>query len=261
MAKIYGIKNEGPHIVQKLPTKPIWTSADEGRVIYVQDEHKLYYGTSTGWSVGLGYSGHSGESGLSGIDGVSGYSGHSGYSGATPSGYSGYSGINAYFGSTGVGNSAYFQLPNGLIMNFGYYNDTDIFAGTTAFSGWYGSPHDWPGYVGTDVSEGYDGDWTGKYYRQPGQKIYTIAFTKPFTSYLLYAEANLVTNENVTKAKTDTWSVNVLDSKFFGNGLTHLDLIFIKASVQMQVEDVNDWHKTLNAITRYNGFYWLAIGF
>ncbi len=35
--------------IETVPTLPTWTSSDEGKVIYVDDEDSLYYGTSTSW--------------------------------------------------------------------------------------------------------------------------------------------------------------------------------------------------------------------
>lgn len=47
--KSYGIDMRGKFKLYKVSTLPTWSSADEGREIFVEDEQKRYYGTSTGW--------------------------------------------------------------------------------------------------------------------------------------------------------------------------------------------------------------------
>ena len=47
--KAHGIQMEGPFKVEILSTLPAWTSNDEGREVYVQDEERRYYGDGTSW--------------------------------------------------------------------------------------------------------------------------------------------------------------------------------------------------------------------
>jgi len=56
--KFHGVNVVGKLHVQRVPTLPSFDSSltsdgkpkDEGRMLYVEDEQMLYYGTSTGWS-------------------------------------------------------------------------------------------------------------------------------------------------------------------------------------------------------------------
>jgi len=101
-----GFNMKGPFIGEILSTLPEWTSNDEGREIYVEDEGKRHYGDGTSWinyETLAGSSGSSGSSGTSGIAGTSGSSGSSGTSGiAGTSGSSGTSGIAGTSGSSGT---------------------------------------------------------------------------------------------------------------------------------------------------------------
>ncbi len=45
----HGITMSGKFINQKTSTLPTWVSTDEGRLIYVEDEDKLYYGSDSMW--------------------------------------------------------------------------------------------------------------------------------------------------------------------------------------------------------------------
>ena len=47
--KAHGIEMKGPFKAEILSTLPSWTSEDEGREVYVQDEERRYYGDSTSW--------------------------------------------------------------------------------------------------------------------------------------------------------------------------------------------------------------------
>jgi len=47
--KAHGIDMRGEFKVERVSTIPVWTSADEGREIYVVDEDKRYYGGSSDW--------------------------------------------------------------------------------------------------------------------------------------------------------------------------------------------------------------------
>jgi len=47
--KSHGLDMKGKFIVERVSTLPSWTSADEGREIYVEDENKKYYGNDTEW--------------------------------------------------------------------------------------------------------------------------------------------------------------------------------------------------------------------
>jgi hypothetical protein len=71
----YGVTNKGYVIVQKVATLPTWTSADEGKMIYVEEDSKFYSGNNTGWVEGAGTGG--GQSGTSGSSGTSGAAGSS----------------------------------------------------------------------------------------------------------------------------------------------------------------------------------------
>jgi hypothetical protein len=52
--KSYGIEMQGEFVIQKVATLPAWGASDEGRIIYVEDEDKLYYANNTEWSVSGG---------------------------------------------------------------------------------------------------------------------------------------------------------------------------------------------------------------
>jgi len=55
--KFHGVEMKGDFIVEKLPTTPTWSSDDEGRLIYVNDENILKQGTDSAWvDVGSGSS-------------------------------------------------------------------------------------------------------------------------------------------------------------------------------------------------------------
>ena len=49
--KDHGIIMEGPFIVEVIATIPTWSADDEGRLIYVSDVKKCYYGTNVEWEV------------------------------------------------------------------------------------------------------------------------------------------------------------------------------------------------------------------
>ena len=40
----------GEFLAQTVSTLPSWTSNDERRILYVEDENKLYYGSNTQWT-------------------------------------------------------------------------------------------------------------------------------------------------------------------------------------------------------------------
>lgn len=46
----HGVTMQGPILVDKESVLPVWTAADESRLIYVEADDSLYYGTSTGWT-------------------------------------------------------------------------------------------------------------------------------------------------------------------------------------------------------------------
>ena len=48
--KFHEIDTVGNIWIQRLATKPAWGSADEGRIIFTQDNNTMYYGTDTGWT-------------------------------------------------------------------------------------------------------------------------------------------------------------------------------------------------------------------
>lgn len=84
--KAHGFEMEGPFIGEILPTLPEWTSDDEGREIYVEDEEKRYYADGTSWVNYETLAGTSGTSGTSGVTGTSGTGGTSGSSGTSAAG-------------------------------------------------------------------------------------------------------------------------------------------------------------------------------
>ena len=47
----YGIDSQGEIKIQRLNVLPAWTPSDKGRIIYVDDGRKLYYGTDIGWNL------------------------------------------------------------------------------------------------------------------------------------------------------------------------------------------------------------------
>lgn len=55
--RFHGIDVKGKFHVQRVESKPTWTSDDEGRIIYVEDERILYYGSDEMWlkSSGSGF--------------------------------------------------------------------------------------------------------------------------------------------------------------------------------------------------------------
>ena len=55
--KSHGILMVGRFFMQRLPTKPAWTTDDVGRLIFVEDENLPYYGgtVDTGRWIGLGH--------------------------------------------------------------------------------------------------------------------------------------------------------------------------------------------------------------
>lgn len=69
--KNYGRVYYGPLIIERLDTLPSWTSADVGRIVYVNDVGKMYIGENTQWVEGGGGGGGSGTSGSSGTSGIS----------------------------------------------------------------------------------------------------------------------------------------------------------------------------------------------
>ena len=48
--KFHEIDTVGNIWIQRLATKPAWSSADEGRIIFVQADNTFYYGTDTKWT-------------------------------------------------------------------------------------------------------------------------------------------------------------------------------------------------------------------
>jgi len=53
--KFHEIENIGSFKVEKLSTLPSWTSDDEGRIIYIEADDKLYYANASEWAeVGSG---------------------------------------------------------------------------------------------------------------------------------------------------------------------------------------------------------------
>ena len=52
--EFYGIECKGPLHLEKVSTLPTHTAADEGRVIYVEDENKTYVGNDTEWKLAGG---------------------------------------------------------------------------------------------------------------------------------------------------------------------------------------------------------------
>jgi len=47
--KFHNIKCSGKFIVQRVSSLPIWTKDDEGRIVYVNSDKQLYYGTNKEW--------------------------------------------------------------------------------------------------------------------------------------------------------------------------------------------------------------------
>ena len=147
--KHYGIENEGELALEKCPAgRPVWTLADEGRIIYDELDSTAYFGGASGWEKGLsGWSGISGYSGIglsgySGISGVSGYSSISGYSGisgvsgysAQPGGASGFSGISGVSGYSGISGVSGYSGISGKSGYSGYsgYSSTSGYSGAAA---------------------------------------------------------------------------------------------------------------------------------
>jgi len=83
----YGLEMKGGFVGEILTTAPVWTSSDEGRMIYTEDTEKYYYGDGTSWiEISSGSAGTSGTSGSSGSSGTSGAAGTSGTSGTDSGG-------------------------------------------------------------------------------------------------------------------------------------------------------------------------------
>jgi hypothetical protein len=124
--KYYGIENLDSYYMQTFDELPLWSSADEGRLIYVKSLEEIYFGSSSGWTnvSSLSTSGYSGYSGVDGVEGESlGFSGYSGISGTDGlSGYSGYSAPNDIYDYQDV--IGYIKLPNDIIINWGFVNTT-----------------------------------------------------------------------------------------------------------------------------------------
>lgn len=72
--KSYGLTLKGKLYVEKILTLTPWSSNDEGRVVYVLDEDKFYFGTDSEWieggGVGSSASNTAGVSTSSGSDGT-----------------------------------------------------------------------------------------------------------------------------------------------------------------------------------------------
>jgi len=49
--KDYGREFKGSVWIQSVPTKPVWAAADERRVIYAEDENKVYVGGAADWEI------------------------------------------------------------------------------------------------------------------------------------------------------------------------------------------------------------------
>ena len=47
--KFHGITMTGKFIVQRVASLPVWTEDDEGRIIYNEEESRLYVGTNNSW--------------------------------------------------------------------------------------------------------------------------------------------------------------------------------------------------------------------
>lgn len=47
--KFYGINMLGKFLIERLTTTPVWDNTYEGRLIYTQDNDKLYYGLAGAW--------------------------------------------------------------------------------------------------------------------------------------------------------------------------------------------------------------------
>jgi hypothetical protein len=50
----YGIKMDGKFYIEMVATLPAWSATDEGRLIYVESEDKLYCGNNTEWNISSG---------------------------------------------------------------------------------------------------------------------------------------------------------------------------------------------------------------
>ena len=47
--KVYGVNMLGTFITEPVATLPVWSSSDESREIYVEDEGKIYRGDGSAW--------------------------------------------------------------------------------------------------------------------------------------------------------------------------------------------------------------------
>jgi len=53
--EFHEIDTVGTIWIQRLSTLPSWSSSDEGRLVYTEDNDTFYYGTSTGWTSSFGF--------------------------------------------------------------------------------------------------------------------------------------------------------------------------------------------------------------
>lgn len=224
MAKIYGIKNIGKHILEVYTNLPLWSPEDEGRIIYVSSENRIYYANNTEWSTSIGDSGYSGYSGKEGISGYSGYSGFSGYSGKGLSGYSGYSGGSFNWKSaanTTNLNKGFFTLPGNLIVNYGYYD-------TSAMT----------------------------------SRRVIIDYLKPFEETLIMSNVSMVRKNNPYYIGSGgyVYSYNALDwlSYAISYDVDNQDLV--KQQLNVVFGGLVNQSNSNLAYRSYSGFYWIAIG-
>ena len=44
-----GLNLKGKFYIESVASLPVWSSADERRIVYNLSDHKLYYGSNTAW--------------------------------------------------------------------------------------------------------------------------------------------------------------------------------------------------------------------
>ena len=47
--KFYGINSQGIITIQVVASLPVWAASDEGRIIYVNDINRIFYGGQSSW--------------------------------------------------------------------------------------------------------------------------------------------------------------------------------------------------------------------
>ena len=240
--KIFGLDIQGKFKGQRVDTLPVWNSTDEGRLIYVLDSHKYYYGTNTQWD-NLGESGYSGLSGYSGFSGSIGSIGISGYSGISGfSSYSGISGFSSYSGISGI--SGYSGV--GTLGGSGYSGISGIsgYSGTVGSTGGTGIS----GYSGISGISGYSGT---------GVVPQTIGFTISggTTSKTLTVEDNTQTNQDLTTDSGPTFDhLHITNGADIGGYLTGQNKEIIMASthtldaVECKGTIINNYGQAADAI-------------